>query len=184
MTTSHRPVVPNPNPGRVIPLMQGFHTTQQPRSLQAEPSSPHHHPIDFAVLPSADLLFAKLPSAGTVGQSPAVRVPLLPDNFAPARSPTVGHVPEAPDAPLAVPEIVVMAADPAAVNAVSPLTEVEGMGPDGVELMFVHGRAGAGRSARGEAHEGEVAGGMLRGLWNGLVDDVLGGTQGKAKPVL
>lgn len=181
ITTSHRPVVPTPNPGRVIPLMQGFHTTQQARPLQAPP----HHPIDLAVLPGPDLLFAAAASSSSAGE-PIIRVPLLPDNFAPARSPTVGHVPEVPDAPLAAPEIVVMAADPAAVNAVSPLSEVEGMGPDGVELMFVHDYSGAaagrqgGRRAEGE---GQVAGGMLKGLWDGIVDDVLG-AGAKVKPAV
>lgn len=180
-------MVPTPNPGRVIPLMQGFHTTQQARPLQAPP----HHPIDLAVLPGADLLFAAAASspsssAAAAGE-PIIRVPLLPDNFAPARSPTVGHVPEVPDAPLAAPEIVVMAADPAAVNAVSPLSEVEGMGPDGVELMFVHDySAGAGRQGgrRAEGEGGQVAGGMLRGLWDGIVDDVLGGAGAKVKPAV
>lgn len=179
ITTSHRPVVPAPSPSRVIPLMQGFHTTQQARPLQTPP----HHPIDLAVLPGPDLLFAAAPSSSG---EPIIRVPLLPDNFAPARSPTVGHAPEVPDAPLAAPEIVVMAADPATVNAVSPLSEVEGMGPDGVELMFVHDySAGAGRQGgRRVEGEGQVAGGMLRGLWNGIVDDVLGGARAKVKPAV
>ncbi|ROW00783.1 hypothetical protein VMCG_06520 [Cytospora schulzeri] len=219
ITTSHRPVVPTPNPNRVIPLMQGFHTTQHSRTplhhhhqqqqqqqkhQAAEGASPYF--MDNAVLPSLNTPYSPplseslFPSfSAAAAEDLIIRVPLLPDNFAPARSPTVGHVPEVPDAPLAAPEIVVMAADPAAVNAVSPLTEVEGMGPDGVELMFAHDRAaaaaaaaagaGAGRSARreGSGGEGEFAGGMLRGLWSGIVDDVLSGggaQQGKVKPAM
>lgn len=69
-----------------------------------------------------------------------------------------------------------MAADPAAVNVVSALSEVEGMGPDGIELRFGFGRGGA----AGEEEAGEeFAGGMLKGLWNGLVDDVLGAPKAK-----
>lgn len=160
--------------------MQGFHTTQHPRRPQAGPAP--HNPMDFAVLPGADLLSAGTSAASASSASALdhhhhhqIRVPLLPDNFAPARSPTVGHAPEVPDAPLAAPEIVVLAADPSRVNAVSPLSEVEGMGPDGVELMFVHDDHAAG---------GESAGGMLRGLWDGVVDDVLGGGGAQGKPAV
>lgn len=173
--------------------MQGFHTTTQhpQRSSQAEtPTIPHSHPMDFAVLPSADdLLFANTtPSTST--STPAfttvdqIRVPLLPDNFAPARSPALGHPAEAPDAPLAAPEIVVLAADPSRANAVSPLSEVEGMGPDGAELMFVHSSGARLGSGGGSGGEGEFAGGMLRGLWDEVVGDVLGGAgaQDKVKP--
>lgn len=70
-----------------------------------------------------------------------------------------------------------MAADPAAVNVVSALSEVEGMGPDGIELRFGFGRGGGG--AGEEDSREEFAGGMLKGLWNGLVDDVLGAPKGK-----
>lgn len=70
-----------------------------------------------------------------------------------------------------------MAADPSVVNVVSALSEVEGMGPDGIELRFGFGRGGGG-AGQEEVGE-EFAGGMLKGLWNGLVDDVLGAPKGK-----
>lgn len=125
--------------------MQAFHTTPS-TPAQADPST-----IDYAFLPN--LAAAPPPADPFVG-----RVPLLPDNFAPLRAalPTI-FPPEAADEPALRPEIVVMAADPASVSAVSALTEVEGMSPDGIELSFVHSRAAV---AAQEAY----AGGMLRGL--------------------
>ncbi|ROV99568.1 hypothetical protein VPNG_07705 [Cytospora leucostoma] len=182
ITTHHRPgTTLTPNPNRIIPLMQGFHTTHtRSQTIQANPSA-----LDFAVLPGVDLLFARSNNSAAAAAADddvlpsAIRVPLLPDNFAPARSATVGHVPEVPDAPLSDPEIVVLAADPGRVNAVSALTEVEGMGPDGVELRFVHGFPAA---AAGGEGAGEYAGGVLKGIWKGLLDSVSGGggdAQGK-----
>lgn len=158
MTTTHRPTpTPLPSPHRTnIPLMQSFHNTATPRA-RADTST-----IDFAFLPA---LSEPLPSS-----SPALRYPLLPDNFAAsaASAPAALFAPEAVDAPLAAPQILVL--DPEA-DVVSALSEVEGMGPDGVELRF-------GEMARGGGEEGEeggeYAGGMLTDLWKGLVDDVLG----------
>lgn len=94
-----------------------------------------------------------------------LRVPLLPDNVA------FQHAPEPAASPVTTPEISIVAANP---DLVSPaaLTEIEGMGVDGVELKFIHD---------GEPAEREP--GMLTGLWNGLVDDVLG-QNSKAKLAL
>lgn len=151
--------------------MQGFHTTPAPRYAQADVST-----IDFAVLPSREALFGG-PSQDTFSR---VRVPLLPDNFAPNRAAVPGSfAPEAADAPLRAPEIVVMAADPSSVNAVSALTEVEAFSPDGVELSFAHGFGSGGRGG-GAAQEETYAGGMLKDLWAGLKEDILS----PAKPAL
>lgn len=143
--------------------MQAFHTTPS-TPAQADPST-----IDFAFLPD---LSVAAPSTHFVG-----RVPLLPDNFAPSRDtlPTI-FAPEAADEPALMPEIVVVAADPANVSTVSALTEVEGMSPDGVELSFVHDRASSSSSTQ------PYAGGMLTGLWKGLVEDLSGGA--KTSPAL
>lgn len=166
MTTTHRPTAqPTPNPARTIPLMSSFHTTPA-SSAQADMST-----IDYAFLPSFESLY---PSAGS-DPFRQVRVPLLPDNSV-ADSPL--HAPEAVDAPLVQPQIVIMAADPTRVSAVSMLSEVEGMSPDGVELSFAHDNWG-----RRPAEEQQYAGGMLRTLWDGLVDDVLGDKQ-KMKPAI
>ncbi|KAI1817369.1 hypothetical protein GGS20DRAFT_34020 [Poronia punctata] len=91
-----------------------------------------------------------------------LRVPLLPDNVA------FQHTPETRDAPVTAPEISIVAAN---LNTSSPiaLTEIEGMGVDGVELQFVH-----------EA-ESEQEPNMLTGLWRGLVDDVFGQQSSKGK---
>lgn len=133
--------------------MQTF-TTSSSRPARADTST-----IDFAVMPGPEALYA-------APADPALRVPLAPDSF------TVGHAQaETPDAPLPRAEIsVVSAANPEDVLAVSPLTEVEGMGADGVELGFVHGlgAAAAGRSERGEE------GSMIKDLWKGLMEDVFG----------
>lgn len=132
-----------------------FHTTHR-AAARSDQST-----IDFAFLPELDL---PAPSA----QSVALRYPLLPDNFAEVRAPTL-FAPEAVDPPLRAPEIVVL--DPAA-DVVSALSEVEGMGPDGVELRWFGGEEQQESAA-------EYAGGMLTDLWKGLVDDLSGGAKGK-----
>ncbi|KAH8911933.1 hypothetical protein BR93DRAFT_963144 [Coniochaeta sp. PMI_546] len=142
---THRPQ-PIPSRTRTVPLMQTFTTSSHPRA-RADTSS-----IDFAVMPSREALY-------TASTEPALRVPLLPDSF------TLAHAPETLDSPLPAPEISVVAADPDNVVAVSPLTEVEGMGADGVELGFVHGLG---------SQKAEKEPGMIRDLWKGLMEDVFG----------
>lgn len=167
--------MPTPNPARTIPLMQGFHTSP------TSPAQTDTSTIDYAFLPDLYQLQQQQanPSGASLGAS--IRLPLLPDNFAPERTPTL-FAPELADEPLREPEIVVVAADPSSVNAVSALTEVEGMSPDGVELSFAHD-FGSGSSGRGK--EERYAGGMLTDLWKGLVDDVIGGGGGqKMKPAM
>ncbi|RYC56135.1 hypothetical protein CHU98_g10074 [Xylaria longipes] len=85
-----------------------------------------------------------------------LRVPLLPDNV------MFQHTPESADAPVKAPEISIIAANPDLVSP-SALTEIEGMGMDGVELRFIH-----------DAEPAQQEPGMLTDLWRGLVDDVLG----------
>lgn len=144
---SHRPQ-PVPSPNRTVPLMQTFTTSSRPRA-RADAST-----IDYAIMPSLE--------PASQAAEPAIRVPLLPDSY------TVAHQQaETPDAPLPAPEISVVAADPDSVLAVSPLTEVEGMGADGVELGFVHGLESGGKTAQKEP-------GMIRDLWKGLMEDVFG----------
>lgn len=117
--------------------------------------------IDYAVLPSSTSLFPE-PSTDPFLD---VRVPLLPDNYSVDRTRLLGHAAESSDAPLAAPQISVVAANPDNVLPAA-LTEVEGMGVDGVELKFAHDA----EPARAEDSEP----GMLRDLWKGLVDDVFG----------
>jgi hypothetical protein len=79
------------------------------------------------------------------------------------------HEPDVPDAPLPEPEIVVIAANPENVQPAA-LTEVEGMGVDGVELGFAH---------FDNAAETSREPGMLTDLWKGLMDDIFGAPQNK-----
>lgn len=141
--------------------MQPFHSTPS-TPARSDPST-----IDYAFLP--DL------TSGPADAFVVNRVPLLPDLY--ATSSSTLFTPEAADEPPQRSQIVVMAADPASVSAVSALTEVEGMSPDGVELSFAHDR---GTGSSGGDGDGGYAGGMLTGLWKGLVDDVFqGGAKGK-----
>ena len=126
--------------------MQGFRTSA-PGAARADRSH-----IDFMVFPG-------LPDGASADPYANIRVPLLPDNHTPA----VARAPEQPDAPLAKAEILVVAANPDHVLP-SALTEVEGIGVDGVELKFAH-ELGA---------QPEREPGMLTDLWKGLIDDVFG----------
>ncbi|KAJ8119160.1 hypothetical protein ONZ43_g3848 [Nemania bipapillata] len=85
-----------------------------------------------------------------------LRVPLLPDNV------MFQHTPESTESAFTAHEISIVASNPDLVSP-SALTEIEGMGMDGVELKFIHDA---------ESTEQEPA--MLTGLWRDLVDDVLG----------
>ncbi|KAI1763972.1 hypothetical protein GGR53DRAFT_520639 [Hypoxylon sp. FL1150] len=136
---------PHPPP-RTMRLMQTF-TSSAPREAVGT--------MDNIIFPG---------SASLDGSSPDpfahLRVPLLPDNFA------TQHTPETTDGPVAPAQISIVAANPELVSP-SALTEVEGMGIDGVELKFVH---------EAEAKADQEQQGMLTDLWKGLVDDVLGGS--------
>lgn len=129
--------------------MQGFRTSApRPARLSSVPT------LDTTVLP--DL------SAQDAAPDPYayIRVPLLPDNHSP---PAGARRPEALDAPLPRPEISVVAANPDSVLP-SALTEVEGMGVDGVELKFAF-----------DLHkEAEPEQGMVRDIWKGMMDDLFG----------
>lgn len=106
--------------------------------------------MDNMILPDMD---------NTQSYASKLRVPILPDNY---------HVQSAPlpaeEPVVLVGQINVVAADPEKVS-VAALTEVEGMTLDGVELKFAH-----------EAPKKQPEQGMLKDLWKGLVDDVLGGS--------
>jgi len=132
--------------------MQTFHSS----SSSSSASAAH---LDAAFLPSmADL-------AGPPASASGPRVPLLPDNYSAA------HAADTSDATVQLPEVSIVAANPENVIPGTPLSEVEGIGLDGVELKFVH----EGRSNRVQELESEgQSGGMLRDLWKGMVDDVLG----------
>lgn len=167
---THRPTPqPAPSRNRIVPLMQTFNfRTTTPRDARLDVST-----IDYAVMPSftgeADR------EAAAAASRMALRVPLLPDNFSPDRQNLDGHAPEVADGPLAGPQIVVVAAHPGNIVAASALTEIEGMGIDGVELKFAHLGQESGSSGSGSSSgKGSSEPGMIRDLWKGLLDDLSG----------
>ncbi|CAK7213283.1 hypothetical protein SBRCBS47491_001750 [Sporothrix bragantina] len=159
-TMTHRPTPsPVPSRNRVVPLMQTFNfRTSAPKDARLDVST-----IDYAVMPSF---------AAEAATDFALRVPLLPDNFEPNRQNLDGHSPEVADGPLASPQIVVVAAHPEDVVAASALTEIEGMGIDGVELSFAHLPYAGGAEASSSSSSDSNSGGMIRDLWKGLIDDL------------
>ncbi|KAK3685784.1 hypothetical protein B0T22DRAFT_466513 [Podospora appendiculata] len=143
--------------------MQGFHHSA-PRPTRLDTSS-----IDFAYLPDLQA------ESASYDPYAHIRVPLLPDNYAGPPS-FMARPAEQPDAPLAAGQIFVIAANPDTVLPAA-LTEVEGMGVDGVELKFAHEW-----DAPADTHSRELEGGMIRDMWKGLVDDVFGAKGGKPNP--
>jgi len=141
--------------------MQTFHHSA-PRATPAPQQT-----IDHLVLPTS---FSSLEE---VSYDPYthIRVPLLPDTSFPSASVLQ---PESTDAPPLKPEILVVASNPELVLPAA-LTEVEGMGVDGVELKFAH-------EQEQSKDSWEVSGGMIRDMWKGLVEDVMGPAAGTKKP--
>ncbi|ATY67183.1 hypothetical protein A9K55_000370 [Cordyceps militaris] len=145
ITTTHRPT-PQPSiADRPRPLMQTFHSSA---SRVAVPAT---H-LDAMILPSLNFAAAEPASAGP-------RVPLLPDNYGAAHAPA----PPVPEAAFSKPTI--FAAEPDRVAPATPLSAVEGLTLDGIELKFAHD---------GPTPETEHGGHMIRDLWKGMVHDVLG----------
>jgi len=144
--------------------MQGFRTSA-PKPMRMDAST-----IDFAVLPNLHF------DQSAYDPYAHIRVPLLPDNNV---APPAGmRAPEEPDLPLAGAEISVVAANPDLVLPTA-LTEVESMGFDEnvVNLQFVHDL-----HARDSQPSRELEGGMIRDLWKGLVDDIIGPAETSRKP--
>lgn len=134
--------------------MQTFHSSAPDSMMHT--STTH---IDAAVLPS----MSSLASSSRADRGP--RVPLLPDNYGAAHSPLASD-----DA--VRPEVTIVAADPDNVVPGAPLSGVEGIGLDGIELKFMHDDAGQPKA--------EESSGMIRDIWKGMVEDVFGGTPKKA----
>ncbi len=105
------------------------------------------------ILPSMNFAAAAEPAAGP-------RVPLLPDNYSAAHAPA----PAAPEAAFSKPTI--FAAEPDRVAPATPLSAVEGLSMDGIELKFAHDAP----AENGTAQHGN----MIRDFWKGMVHDVLG----------
>ncbi|KAI1826023.1 hypothetical protein F4861DRAFT_130398 [Xylaria intraflava] len=143
--------LPYPQP-RKLRLMQTFSSSAAPNATVRS--------VDNIVFPGSAVF-----SGAAHDPFNNIRVPLLPDNV------MFQHSPESADGPVATPEISIVAANPDLVSP-SALTEIEGMGVDGVELKFIHDAEPAAREPL-----------MLTNMWKGLVNDVL--DQGSTgKPVL
>ncbi|KAI1420405.1 hypothetical protein F5Y12DRAFT_788297 [Xylaria sp. FL1777] len=144
--------LPHPPP-RKMRLMQTFSSTAASNATAKS--------VDNIVFPGSAIFEG-------ANQDPfnSLRVPLLPDNVA------FQHAPESTDGPATVHDISIIAAKPDVVSP-SALTEIEGMGMDGVELKFIH-----------DAEPAEQTPGVLTDLWRGLVDDVLSQQSSKTKLAL
>jgi len=138
--------------------MQGFHTSP-PAAAKADPST-----IDFFFFPT---LLTEPPT----NPFSKLRVPLLPDNYSPDRSPGSPHALETPVMPLLRSEISVVAAHPEDVVAAA-LTEVVGNEAEEPSLSDLT------KAFRDEGEETKGPG-ALKTLWNDVMDDILGK---KAKP--
>ncbi|KAI2640265.1 hypothetical protein GGS21DRAFT_505988 [Xylaria nigripes] len=145
-TRSSNPPYPQP---RKLRLMQTFSTSAAPANATAKS-------IDNMVFPGSAVF-----DSASHDPYNNIRVPLLPDNA------MFQHSPEPLDAPVTVPEISIVAANPDLVSP-SALTEIEGMGVDGIELKFIH-----------DAEPAERQPHMLTDMWKGLVDDVFHQSKGK-----
>ncbi|ROT35485.1 hypothetical protein SODALDRAFT_67817 [Sodiomyces alkalinus F11] len=121
ITTTHRPT-PQPKPSKSYnrPLMQTFSSVSTSSHGAAPPT------IDATIFPFPTAAFA----AEGVSSS---RMPLLPDSFL-----TRHPVAEASEAAVVEPRISVVASASGSLSPASALTEIEGMGIDGVELRFAH----------------------------------------------
>ncbi|KAL7804953.1 hypothetical protein V8C44DRAFT_342001 [Trichoderma aethiopicum] len=156
LTTTHRPT-PQPSiANRPKPLMQTFSTTT------TTSSTPSTH-LDAAILPS----FSS--SSSSFANDFLPRMPLLPDNYAAA------HPAPASDPPVSIASSSIVAVNPDAVVPATPLSSLSGV-LDTVELRFVHEP----EPARTQAEETSSQG-MIRDLWKGMVEDVLGAGQALRK---
>ncbi|RDA90820.1 hypothetical protein CP533_0507 [Ophiocordyceps camponoti-saundersi (nom. inval.)] len=153
ITTTHRPT-PQPSlANRTKPLMQTFraaahnHTASSPATAQT---------LDATVIPN---LF-RYESLSSSYSNP--RVPILPDNY------SVGHGPFVSEDPVRMPEVSIVAADPENVLPGAPLSGVDSISLDGVELKFAH------EHLQSSVADEVASGGMIRDLWRSMVDDVFG----------
>ncbi|TVY55257.1 hypothetical protein LSUE1_G010053 [Lachnellula suecica] len=148
--TRTRPVT---TPVRTIPMMQGFRSSA-PVQAARDTST-----IDFFTFPTP-------PAPEPLNPFSKLRVPLLPDNYSPDRSASSGHAVEALDEAVPRPEISIMASHP---ENVAPATISEVVGNDGLDVDIGQLTAGFSNTLA-ELQEP----GVLKELWSGFVDDVLG----------
>lgn len=124
--------------------------------------------LDFAFLPEFESEISQDPFA-------RIRVPLLPDNYAPDRSANSPHAFETLDGAVLGSEISIVAAHPEQVTAA--LSEV--VGNEGLDVDIGQWTSIFSASRSKESSED----GVLTELWKGIVDDVFGPKGGNVKVV-
>jgi hypothetical protein len=134
--------------------MQGFQTSA-PKQAVHDSST-----IDFFFFPDVPEPPPKNPFA-------KLRVPLLPDNYTPNRSPDSGHSLEELDTAVPAPEISIVASHP---EDVVPATISEVVGNDGLDVDITHFTKAFTKTSDKDTKEP----GLLKELWSGIVDDILG----------
>ncbi len=155
MTAGHRPLSVQPAPAyKIIPMMQGFRSSA-PKQAAHDSST-----IDF-------FFFPEVPEPPPRNPFAKLRVPLLPDNYTPNRSPDSGHSLEELDEALPRPEISIVASHP---EDVIPATISEVVGNDGLDVDIMQLTGAFTKASRKEDKEP----GLFKELWSGFVDDILG----------
>ncbi len=134
--------------------MQGFRTSA-PKATAHDSST-----IDFFTFP-------EIPDEPSVNPYGNLRVPLLPDNYSPDRSANSAHAVEVFDAPLAKPEIHIVAAHP---ERVAPAALSEVVGNDGLDVDLSTLTKGFDSTPMKALKEP----GIIKELLSGMVDDIFG----------
>ncbi|MCJ1404744.1 hypothetical protein MMC11_007970 [Xylographa trunciseda] len=146
-----------------VPVTRHFNTS---RSLKAVNDS---STIDFAYMPQFTL--------GQTSPPEIMRIPLLPDNYEPPRR-SLAHQ-EAME-PVIRPTIETASAD--GTNMVSAMSEVTDN--DSVDIDMFDLTKQVGKAARGMMEDNvesvKKSGGMVKEVWSGFVDDLLGKRMAKA----
>ncbi|KAF8865014.1 hypothetical protein BDZ45DRAFT_736654 [Acephala macrosclerotiorum] len=155
MSSGHRPTTPSAPVYHTIPLMQGFQTSAPKQALHDMST------IDF-------FFFPEIPADPPLNPFAKLRVPLLPDNYNPDRSPESGNAIETFDEAVPRPEISIVASHP---EDVLPAALSEVVGNDGEEMDLSVLTKGFGSSTAIEDLKEKT---MVGELWSGFVDDVLG----------
>ncbi|KAL2073720.1 hypothetical protein VTL71DRAFT_11046 [Oculimacula yallundae] len=152
-TSQHRPTAPVT---KTIPLMQGFRTSS-PKSAPHDTST-----MDFVFFPAFQ-------PAEPLNPFQKLRVPLLPDNYNPDRSPESGHALESLDQGVSKPEISIVASHP---ENVAPAAMSEVVGNDGLDVDI--GQLSDMFSTLVPHAEGSKEPGVISELFGSLMDDILG----------
>jgi hypothetical protein len=134
--------------------MQGFRTSA-PQQAAHDSST-----IDF-------FFFPEIPEPAPVNPFAKLRVPLLPDNYNPDRSPGSLNALESLDEAVPGPEISIIASHP---ENVVPTTISEVVGNDGLDVDIAQWTAGF----TGISDKTPKEPSLFKELWSGIVDDIFG----------